>query len=286
MTNPTVKVDYVHWKDHEGSRVLGVCPYNPPAPIGTWSQIMGVIARSEGKFDSFINFDQTAATFGFLQWTMTSGRLQRLLESFKTILVEHDDLQSTLYDDLKLQEAFSKFGFSISSGKFYDISKKQILNPAFPSQKQRMISICSSTKDTSLQIAKLFGTIGQDPRVQMAEIAFGKAELLHSLDPVRPILGEYKTIRNLLKDDFTSLAPALFFNLNQNNPKYAMQLFVSARKESDANGTDLFTTAWRRVNRSSFGNWGWGSGKTSPRVTRIQSAIKEFYGIELLYNKP
>jgi hypothetical protein len=286
MTNQTVKVDYVHWKDHEGARVLGICPYSPPRPIGTWSQIMGVIARSEGKFDSFVNFDQTAGTFGFLQWTFTSGRLSRLLESFKTILVEHDDLQSTLYDDLKLQDAFSKFGFSISSGKFYDISKKQILNPAFPSQKQRMISICSSTKDTSLQIAKLFGTIGQDPRVQMAEIAFGKSELIHSLDPVRNPLGEYKTIRNLLNDDWTTLSPPLFFNLFQNSPAAAFKLFINARKESDANATSLFDVAWRMVNRSSFGNWGWGSGGKAPRVTRIRDAIKEFYGIDLLYNKP
>lgn len=281
-----VKVEWVHWKDHEGARVLGVCPYNPPAPIGTWSQIMGVIARSEGRMDTVVSYDDTACTFGFLQWTFTSGRLSRLLESFKTILVEKDEICTTLWDDLKLQDAFSKFGFSISSGKFYDISKKQILNPAFPSQKQRMISICMASKDTSIQIAKLFGTIGQDPRVQMAEIAFGKAELLHSLDPVRPPLGEYKTIRNLLKDDFTSLAPALFFNLNQNSPKYAMQLFVDARKESDANGTDLFSVAWRRTNLSKFGNWGWGGGGKAPRVTRIKEAIKEFYGIDLLFIKP
>jgi hypothetical protein len=285
MTNP-IKVDWVHFKDMEGPRVLGSAKFNPPAPWGEWTKIMGVIARSEGSYNSVAMFDGTGCTWGFLRHTFTSGRLQRLLESFKTILVESDEICTTLWDDLKLQDKFSKFNFSISSGKFYDIAKKQILNPAFPSQKKRIVDICMSSKDSALQLAILFGTIGQDPRVQRAQEQFGKNELIHALDPVRPPLGEYKTIRNLLNDDWTTLSPALFWNLWQNNPGAAYKLFINARKESDANGTSLFDVAWRLVNRSSFGNWGWGSGNKSPRVTRIKDAIKEFYGIDLMYVKP
>jgi hypothetical protein len=247
---------------------------------------MGVVSRSEGKYDSEIGYDGTGCTFGFLQWSFTSGRLQRLLESFKSILVDKDDIHTNLYEDLKLSDKFSKFGFAISNGKFYDISKKQTLNPAFPSQKKRIVDICTVNKDSALALAKVFGEIGQDERVQRAQELFGKSEFIHALDSVRAPLGEYKTIRNLLNDNWTDLCAPIFYNLWQNNPGAAYKLFINARKEADANGTDLQSVVWRMVNRSSFGNWGWGSGGKSPRVTRIKDAIKEFYGIDLLYNKP
>jgi hypothetical protein len=247
---------------------------------------MGVVARAEGKYDSVVMYDGTGVTANFLQHTFTSGRLQLFLESLKSILVDKDDIHTNLYEDLKLADKFAKFNFSISSGKFYDISKKQILNPAFPSQKKRIVDICMMSKDSSLLLAKLFGEIGQDERVQRAQELFGKSEFIHALDVVRNPLGEYKTIRNLLNDDWTTLCPALFFNLWQNSPAAAYKLFINARKESDANGTDLQSVVWRMLNRSSFANWGWGSGNKSPRIIRIQSAIKEFYGIDLLFNKP
>lgn len=247
---------------------------------------MGVTARCEGKYDTVVMYDGTGVTFGFLQHTFTSGRLQRFLESLKAILVDKDDIHTNLYEDLKLADKFSKFGFSISSGKFYDISKKQILNPAFPSQKKRIVDICMYSKDSALLLAKLFGEIGQDERVQRAQELFGKSEFIHALDVVRNPLGEYKTIRNLLNDDWTTLCPALFFNLWQNSPAATYKLFINARKESDANGTDFQSTVWRMLNFSKFANWGWGSGNKSPRIVRIQSAIKEFYGIDLLFNKP
>lgn len=284
MTN--VKVDWVKYHDNYGPRCLGICKFNPPQPWGEWTKIMGVVARSEGCYDSEVGYDGTGCTTGFLQWSFTSGRLQRLLESFKSILVDKDDIHTNLYEDLKLADKFSKFGFAISNGKFYDIAKKKILNPAFPSEKKRIVDICMSSKDSAIQLAILFGTIGQDPRVQRAQEQFGKAEFIHALDVVRNPLGEYKTIRNLLNDDWTTLCPAIFFNLWQNSPAATYKLFINARKESDANGTSYQDIVWRMLNFSKFANWGWGSGNKSPRITRIQSAIKEFYGIDLLFIKP
>lgn len=299
-----MKVNWVKYKDGGGPSYKGEMQYNPAKPWGVWSQIMGVVARCEGCHDTVVMYDGTAVTWGHQQWTFTSGRLQKLLESFKSIPsydVEREGEGSwTLFDDVCCTnidvQTFESFGFRIEGGKFVEITgaaQDVILDPSYPMQKNRIVDICMgrvrysdfpNQKNHAMKLAEVFAKMGAQLGVAEAQITFAKAELQRALKFTRKPLGAIETIDNLLAGTWETPAPALFFNLWQNNPGAAYKLFLKA-KSSGAQGQAFFDKAWQLANRSTFGNWGWKEGNKSPRVTRIKSAIKEFYGIDLPFFK-
>lgn len=300
------KFQWVKWKKHQGVKYRGHMQYNPPQPWGPWTKILGVVARCEGNHDSVVSYDFTGITAGFGQWTFTSGRLQKFLESLKSIpyydFTHNVENHTNLFEDVCCEEeeysvytpiqSFEKFGFYIVNGKFFDIEGDHYLNPATRKNKNRMVSICMGTakykkfkdqKFHAMNLAKLFAKIGEDPGVIAAQIQFAKQEFKRALTYKRPPLGNIMTIANLLDGTWDTPAPALFFNLWQNNPGAAYRLFKSV-KRSGAIGEGFFDLAWRKANQSRFGNWGWKNGvNKSPRVRRIKKAIKEFYNIDLSY---
>lgn len=84
----TTILDAVKWQkynNHEGPVYRGSLRYNPKKPWGAWERILGCIARCEGSHDTVVMYDGTGVTWGFQQWTMTSGRLQKVLQSLKAI---------------------------------------------------------------------------------------------------------------------------------------------------------------------------------------------------------
>lgn len=273
-----MKAQWVKWKTGGGPRVLGDQKYDPPKPWGPWTKIMGVVARCEGNHDTVVMYDRTGVTWGFLQWTFTSGRLQKLLESLKTV-PDGEDPARTLWDSHGFASVLKPYGIGISTGQLVNLNTGKTLHPE--TDKDEIVKLCMPNRDKAMQLAELFADIASFRDVQDAQTAFGKAEFTRALDIKRAPLGAYKTIRALLKDDWDSMAPALFFNLWQNSPGGAYILFMKARQESDTKGSDLFEVAWRRVCRSSYANWGYGDGDPHPRVERIKPAFKEFYGVDL-----
>jgi len=304
------KVNWVKYKNFGGPRCKGGVEYNPPAPWGPWTKIMGVVARCEGNHDTVVMYDETGVTFGFLQWTFKSGRLQKLLESFKAI-PSHDFEREgegdwTLFEDVcctdKDIQVFEPFGFMIHGGKFIEAKTCKALDPSVKKEQKRIVDICMGRtlyktfpdqKNHAMKLAELFANMGAQFGVAEAQIQFAKAEFKRALTFKRPPLGDIGTIENLLVGIWDTPAPALFFNLWQNNPGAAYSLFKNVKKlynpsdasdmwDADFKANDFFQEAWKRTCLSKFGNWGFGKPENkSPRVVRIKKAINEFYGLKL-----
>ncbi len=293
-----VKAQWVKWKNHAGPRVRGSKKYAPEQPLGPWTKIMGVVARCEGNHDTVVMYDATGVTWGFMQWTFTSGRLQKLLQSLKSIPVydftgESDD--KTLFDsvccDASGKQIFSCFGFEIRGGKFFDLALGRPLNPAKGADKKRIVSVCMGTihndtaarmKHHAMTLARLFSVLGQSEEVAAAQVQFAKQEFKRQLRFKRKPLGRVKTMEALLDGTWDTPLPALFLNLWQNNPGAAYRLILRARGMKYSTPDELFNIVWRLTCRSKFGNWGYGkAANKTPRVTRIRKAIIEFYGITL-----
>lgn len=301
------KVQWVKYHDMGGPRYKGTVKFNPSKPWDKWDRIVGTVARCEGDIDSVVMYDNTI-TWGFGGWTFNSGRLQKLLESFKSIPnydfeSEHED---TLFDSVCTMgygiQIFEPFGFRISGGKFVDITGTKpveedtyVLDPSRPKHRKRIIEICmgrtihktfKDQKDHAMKLAQVFADLGKQFGVAEAQVDFAKAEFKRALGYRRPPLGNIETIGNLLEGTWDTPTPGLFFNLFQNNPKAAFKLFKNVYINSLAGSSDynwdFFDLAWRKLNVSKFGNWSYAKpGNKSPRVVRIKKAIKEFYDIDL-----
>lgn len=292
---------WVKWKDHQGVRHIGKHRYNPPQPWGPWTKIMGVIARCEGNHETVVSYDATGVTWGFMQWTFTSGRLQKLLQSFKSIEVDED---MNLFDKVfrvegSNRQVFSQFGFTIENGNFVETGISKVLNPRNKLQKKRIDDICmgravypnlKNQKKFAKDLAQIFIDAGEDPDIAAAQVEFAKGEFRRSLKAIRGPLGHVKTFDNLLEHTWSTPIPGIFFNLWQNNPRASYRLFIKAYNFANGmypKGHPLYAEVylrevWNRLNSSKFGNWSFAKSENkSPRIRRIKKAIKEFYGIDL-----
>lgn len=314
--------------EREGNKYLHV--YNPAKPWGVWTQILGVVARSEGRHDTVVMYDETGVTAGAFQWTFKSGRLQKLLEFFKSI--SHydfdNDRDETLFDlhckDEDGRQVFEPFGFRIQTGKFVNLASGRPLNPNIKNQQKAIVDICmgrraidgyGSARKFALALCEVFVKLGQQPDIQAAMVEYAKLEFKKSLDVKRkPLNSVGGTIRNLLPEAvWGSPIPAIFFNLNQNSPGGSFTLFKGAMKQAANKGlvyfdrqagyemaddatladrNELLDIIWRRLCRTKYADWGFGSkqyiesgGKNPPRIKNIRPAIEEFYGIKLPYYK-
>jgi len=332
-----IKPHWVKYKNMGGPRYLGrkeggkrMHVYNPPKPWGVWSQIIGVVARSEGTFDTVVMCDETGVTFGFLQWTFKSGRLQKMLQSFKAIpfydFCDESGRDESLFDawceDKDGDQIFKRFSFEIHGGKFVHLPSMKQLNPRNKQQRKAIVDICMGrrtlfgSKEQKLfakDLCGVFAELGQPPEIHAAQVEYAKMEFKQALDYRRkPLLSVGGTIRHLLPDDvWGSPVPAVFYNLFQNSPGGSFRLFSNSLKEAIRKGIfvqnsihgyldinpgctaeDYLEIIWRRLNRSSYADWGFRSkqyiqsgGKNPPRIKRIKPAIEEFYGIDLPYIK-
>ena len=302
MTKKIVKPRWVTYRDMEGPRHLGrrdpggafIYEYSPPKPWGVWSQILGVVAACEGRHDTVVMYDGTGVTFGAFQWTFTSGRLQRLLEYFKSVpIVDFErDVNTTLFDWVCVHpdgcQVFEEFGFKILGGEFIEslldsrgnMTERKLL-PQRKADKRDIVDICMGKysqhpKRSALQLCSLFAKLGQILEVQLAMVEYAKIEFKRSLDYRRPPLKEIGgTIRCLLPDEvWGTPIPAIFFNLFQNSPGEGFKFFKSAMSIAekkgivglDSNGysdvvdTDvLLDIIWSKLCLSRYADWGFGS---------------------------
>lgn len=287
-------MQWVKWKDKQGVRAKGKERYHPPLPWGPWTKIIGVIARCEGKHDTVVSFDGTGVTFGFMQWTMTSGRLQKLLQFLKSIQVDGESIN--LFDKFFRKkggrQVFADFGFIIVNGNFVEKSTKKVLNPGKKADRQRIDDICmgrvkhKSFKDQkahAISLARIFLAAGKDDEIAFAQLEFAKNELKRAMRAKRKPLGSVGTIASLLEDTWDTPIPAIFFNLWQNSPRGAYRLFLKAYKTAGHKTSDEYLKeVWRLLSRSKFANWSYAKEKNkSPRIKRIKKAVSEFYKIDL-----
>lgn len=264
---PKCGASWVKYREMGGPRFRGTIGYNPARPWGVWTQIMGVIARCEGKHDTVVMYDETGVTAGFLQWTLKSGRLQKLLQSFKGVsriapgldasgrgTFEHE---RTLFQEVCETsggiQLFSQFNFNIKDGNFVLFPSMRSLSPNVDADRQLIVDTCMARRtmlsskqqqQAALDLCCLFAEIFQDEQVQAATIAFAKAELNSALDVTRPPLAKYgcRTIRDLLPEGaWGTPLPAIFFNLFQNSPGGAFTLFGNAMNIAVSKGVAKLT---------------------------------------------
>lgn len=294
---------WVKYKHMGGPRYLGrreggkyIHVYNPSKPWGVWSQILGVVARTEGRHDTVVMYDETGVTFGAFQWTFKSGRLQKLLEFFKTI--PYFDFESNVETNLfnkhftdisnrNRRQFFEDYGFYIFGGVFVPNSSLSHLDPRNRSQCKSIVDICmgrrqseGNSRDIALGLCDLFARIGGEIDIQAAMVEYAKLEFKASLDvkrkPLRSIGG---TIRCLLPDEFWGTPiPALFFNLNQNSPGGSFILFKRALKQAEKQGLVVLNSngycvrssnkecldailyiIWKCLDKSGYADWGFKS---------------------------
>jgi len=301
-------LDAVKWttyNDYQGPVYRGSLKYNPKVPWSAWDRIVGCVARCEGAHDTVVMYDGTGITWGFQQWTLTSGRLQKVFQYLKSIpyydLNDETESSETLFSRACVRngkQIFEDFGFKIESGNFVELPSGKILDPSFPAQKNRIVDIClgkvkhpssfAKQKDFAKALCAESAIIAQFYGVPEAQAAYAKEELKRALPVKRSPLGEFSTIENLLGNSLETAVSGLFFNLWQNNPGAAYKLFKTARYRlgNSSNNDQYLKIAWQLLNNSGFGNWSYQSGYYkknggTPRIVRIKAAIKEFYDLDL-----
>ena len=295
---------WVKWKEYQGVRSMGSFRYSPQKPWGPWTKIMGVVARCEGNHDTCVSYDNTGMTWGFLQWTFTSGRLSKLLQSMKSVAYYSFDAQDegceqeTLFESAFMSkgiQVFEKFGFEIIDGHFFEIledgSRKKLI-PNLRKHRQRISDICmgkvkhskfADQKKFAMKLAEIFSEAGKREDIAFIQSEFGKNEFKRCLNTKRPPLHEVKTIDKLLEGTWDTMIPAIFFNLWQNSPAGAYRLFLKEYRLTGRKGSDKFLEGlWNRLSRSKYANWSYANPENkSPRILRIKKGIEEFYGVSL-----
>jgi hypothetical protein len=294
---------WVKYSNHQGVRINGINKYEPKEPWGPWTKILGVVSRCEGAHDTFINYDGTGATWGFMQWTFTSGRLQKLLEFFKSVphyilsTDEDEDLASNLFDSNFTdfqdgEQIFEEFGFSIIGGKFFSLIENDFIIPRSPKERKMISDTClgkyhhdkfKDQKAFTIKFAERFASIGSFDDIALAQVLFAKNEFQNGLSLKRKRLNNFDSIENLLKGTWNTPIPAIFYNLWQNSPMGASRLFINAYKDAshergvvDFNGQHYYVLdawsfldyIWNRLSKTKFANWSYHSKNVKSGVVR------------------
>ncbi len=294
-----IEMDWVTWKTHQGVRSMGTNKFKPVPPHDMWTKILGVISTCEGNHDTVVSYDGTGVTWGFMQWTFTSGRLTQLLQYFKAVpstkvaagSAEAYTLFDELFVDCEGKQVFENFGFKIKEGKFVETAKGKVLNPSIDREKGLIDDICmgrvqggtfKQQKTFALNLAQVFSDAGKSASAAAAQIEFAKLELQRSLPIKRAPLGPVQTLANVLDKTWETYIPAVFFNIWQNSPAQAYKLILAARAEAKGNIEQYAELVWRKLKNSKFANWSYAKPEnTSPRIRRIAMGLKEYYGVSL-----
>lgn len=269
-------------KGLEGIRHHGDCRYEPSKPFTNQQKILGTIARCEGNHDTVVSYDGTGVTWGFMQWTFTSGRLARLIQ----YLGEAGDKYFKFSSG---KSRFHDFDFDIVDGRFVHEETGMVIVPDSKQDRKLIDDICmgrtlyKDKKDRQIHascLAEIFAEAGKDKKIQKKQEEFAWKEIDRAINVNRKsALGKIGTIGGLLNGELRSPMTGVFFNLWTNNPRAAYKLFIGARHD-DADR--YFENVWESLRKSEFGNWSYAKEKNkSPRIKRIAAALQEFYGLNL-----
>lgn len=307
---------WVKYKDNGGPLFTGekgqsgkyLYPYNPPKPWGVWSQILGVIAECEGRYDTVVMYDGTGVTFGAFQWTFTSGRLQLFLEFLRSIPIYSFECDSsndsTVFENALEKEGrqlLDEFGFSIEDGAL--VCNGRRCDPRKDTDRSIIVEACiGKGRDFALRLCRLFANVGRIEDVQFAQNEYAKLEIKKALHVKRGVLHDIGgTIARLLPEEsWGTPIPAIFFNLWWNSPGHAYCFFSEAMRSAEKKAIvsfdrqrgfhsvlsldHLLEIIWDKLCITCRANWGFRSKRylanqnQLPRVTRIRPAVEKYYG--------
>lgn len=269
-----------------GPKVRGACPFEAPSAPGEFHVIAAATTAPEGgTYDGVVMYDGTAVTYGFVQWTLTSGRLQRLLGQTAVAM------GPTVLHDI-LDPALRKVGveFHIGSTTMRDISTGRVLLGKDALRKAFTPPAGATPKtgaawEKAKAVALAFSRLGEHPQAQPIQLLWYRSELARESLPRRPKLNGKSIASLLYPQGFTctfrgtsgawSVARALFWSMWQNSPRQAEAHLWRALggKPFDGFAISRIATVFAR---STFGYWGNAKcanlvddqGKPKPRKSR------------------
>jgi hypothetical protein len=290
--NPIVR--YGSYGKFAGPYIRGTQKYVPPAKASEWDVIEYAIASPEGgAYDGVFMADGTGVTFGLFQWTLTSGRLQRLLHFIADALL----LPAPALDN-RLGAAWT-----IVPGKSYVIEDIGTGRPMDTAALREHFTPTSGVvprtgfeRDFANSVAKTFWRLGQVKGVPAAQDKFAREELRLECEPKRPMLDVLR-IRDVLypstmvpwslscdlSPSTATAARALFWSCWQNAPRQAERVLLSVYKRVhlDIDAPTFALKLAQRIANSTFGNWGIAKARANGRVSRyakIVRAVNELMG--------
>jgi hypothetical protein len=172
-------------------------------------KIMGSIAPAEGGFASVEGSDRGVFTWGQGQWTVTGGELQKVMAFIKA----------------NRQDLFDRYwgfaGLDISAGArptFVYGGRRYETGPA------RMATLFRSDRARLRSFAEIFAQAGMDPQIQRLQREYMRGEVAQLLStPVEGLVPQ---------EVLNSRAKAFYYSMNVNGPRFALQAFRAAVRET------------------------------------------------------
>jgi hypothetical protein len=289
-TAPIIR--YGSYGGFAGPYIRGTLKYAPPMNPCEWDVIQSAIASPEGgSYDGVFMADGTAVTFGIFQWTLTSGRLQRLLHFIAGALyLPAPALDNRLGADWTVMPGKSYIIRHLGTGEPMD---KAALRAHF-TPPDGVVPRTGASRNFANTVAATFWRLGWTDGVRVAQDNFARSELLGECATKRPMLGALR-IRDILypagqwawgcdfAPDQDTAARALFWSCWQNAPRQAEKVLLSVyRRVHLEDSPRIFTLGLaRRIANSTFGNWGNAKAAKAGRVsryTKIARAVNAIMG--------
>lgn len=248
-----------------GPRTPGSRPYMPATPPTSWENVLVyTVAYPEGgAWDCIYNCDGTSTTAGIFQWTLNSGRLQKLLEVCRT--------KAPNTFGATVGKLFSDWGLTLQNGIICKgttkLTSKETLRAQFTPPDGHTPKT-GTNWDKAEKAAIAFNALFQDPTLDTVQRDFFLNELQYEATLKRPKMNNM-TINQILYPNGWPAAGAvaivpddaarsLMFSMWQNNPRNAESyLYAIHTGGSFAKDPKSFTTRLaRKFANSEFGNWG------------------------------
>lgn len=270
MTATDIYIDWARYGSWSGPRARGTIRHAMVENPGQWDIVLYGIAVPEGGcYDTVTMYDGTGVTFGLMQWTLTSGRLQSFLAWINGQPETTKDVSRIIKSTLRL--AGCTLDATIKGYVLVDnVTGKPMLKAAIRDRFTPPAGKVPRTGDdwkTAKAIASGFKLLGFAIPPLMQD-TFAMKELASEARVGRPALRgrSINEVFGLVPMDWDidcqsdELTPvlALFWSCWQNAPREAERVLCEVdRLHSPYKDPIGFTVNFcRAIARSQYGNWG------------------------------
>lgn len=277
-----VDVRWASYGGWSGPWIKGARTYIPARPPASWEDVLvyAVAYPEGGAWDSFFAADGTAVTAGIFQHTLTSGRLQKLLEVCR--------LKAPVTFAATVGKLFADWGLTLKDGIIYRGSTKLVSRATLQVQFTPPNGKTPETGpnwEKAKMSALAFNALFRDPALDVVQQNFFLDELQREAALRRPKLNN-RTINALLYPaDWPTTntiavfpndaARAMFFSFWQNSPRVAETYLYAVNSEVPFKKDVLSFTMRlaRKFAHSTFGNWGIEKAATNEREARYTKIV-------------
>jgi len=261
--------------------------------IREWDVVLSAITRPEGgSYDTVVSYDGTAVTWGFAQWTFTSGRLQRLLAS-----IQNEAPAS--FNGSDIPKVLSQAGLNLApKGTLVDAAGhtvddkdrlRELLTPP-----DGVVPRIGKYYDYAVNVALAFAELGLNRTVSQIQERFLLKELESEARLSRPKL-HGKSISSYLYPKFPALtdpidtipeltaARALIWSMWQNSPRAAeehMYRVLGSKPFSARSDLGRLAGVFARSSHGFWGNKKCGKSRES-RYHKVATVINDLIGDQL-----